>query len=196
MLKYMITTKCPRSCSYCITRNVKSVESTSKEDFSVRFWQLWLKGVREVMITGGEPTMAIAFEWKLNYLRFIGFRRHLTTQNPKALLGRYDKYFTTITFSRHGVDLLKLPRVKSKVPVYLSIIPDFEWYPEIAREARELGFSGLSINEEQRNGKPFNEKLPSLKNFSYKINRKGHCVENELILLPDLELKKSFKEYL
>lgn len=196
MLKYMITTECSRSCSYCITKNVKRIENTSRADWVVKFWKLWITNkVREIMITGGEPTLSMQFEEKLNYLKFVGFELHMTTQNPLALTGKYDEYLTSITFSRHGVNLLNLPRVKSRVPVYLAVIADFEWYKNLPRDAKLSGFSGLSINEEQRNGKTFNEKLPAV-GLSYKINRKGHCVDNELILLPDLELKTSFREYL
>ena len=79
--------------------------------------------------------------------------------------------------------------------VYLSIL-DFQYSKGLLREAFCKCYSGLTINEEQRAEMEFTGlKEGKIKGFSVKVNKRGHCM-NETIILPNLKVIKNYKPYL
>lgn len=190
MLKYMLTNKCNRKCEYCITRNIHCEEELDLEKVQKILWKLRIEGQEDIMITGGEPSLSKQFETKLLIAGLIFFRVYITTQNKKLLKEKID-WIDAITFSLHGEEPIK---VEVDTPVYASIL-DSQYYRELPRKLKELGYSGLTINEEQRGKETFNEEIEQIENFSIRINRRGKCM-NETIILPNLQVIKDFKPYL
>jgi len=192
MLKFMLTTECPRKCFYCITKNVKAEEST---DFNKirRTLQSLSKDHKEIMITGGEPTVAKYFVEKIMLAREYFTKVHLTTSNFNFPTSGGKFLFNSITLSLHG---RRPPIVDRGVPIYASILTS-ELENTFPKELKDLGFAGLTINENQREVSRLwdCDFLPKLRNFSYKLNLVGHCM-NEIIILPNLKIIKNFKFYL
>lgn len=197
MLKHMLTTKCPRSCEYCITRNVKAKEAVGPEaDVATceLYEKLYREGHKEIMFTGGEPTSAKGFVYHVLNAKARFDRVHMTTQNEEILSSDAALMFDSIVFSLH--DGYTGQKVTNGAKVYASILAD-QYSTKLVTSLMAAGFAGLAINEEQREGSPFDEyQLPrNLKTFSFKINRRGHCM-NETIILPDLRVITDFTPYL
>lgn len=209
MNKWMLTSKCNRSCEYCIVRNINE-----QEELDLLLCEQVLIGERtsdDIMITGGEPTLSERFADKVKIAQENFDNVYITTQNREVLNNEgAASMFDGITFSRHGE---ALPKVTVSTPVFLSIL-DFEFEYALLEDAVVKGFSGLTINEEQRSGEEFDETVVSeclrhlviayrgdekmaqkIRKFSIKINRKGNCM-NEVIFKPNMEVIHSFREYL
>ena len=188
MLKYMLTSYCPNSCKYCITRNVNIPETRKLNDVDEVLKRLRYK--KEIMITGGEPTMALDYVPKVALAIKWFDKVFITSMNPKVLKG--DGIYDAITFSLHNLN--KIPKVKIRTPVYASIL-DHLYKPELINELKEKGYSGLTINENQWGNKEFKEELPIIDNFSIRVNKIGKCLD-ETIILPDLRVVDGFKEFM
>jgi hypothetical protein len=148
----------------------------------------------EVMITGGEPTLSRAFKEKVLIGRLLFGDVFLTTSNA-GVLNIPPRFVKRITFSLHGRDPEKF-YVEHKRPVFASIL-DHQYTPDLPYKLRRGNFRGLTINEDQRGEGGFDQELPDLgKTFSYKVNRKGHCLDDFVIVFPDMSLTESFREYL
>jgi len=192
MLKYMLTNECNRHCSYCITRNIHCEETTSLSRVQKVLWKLRLQGNEEIMITGGEPTLSKLYSLKLLTAGLIFTRVYITTQNKKMLKERDEMHFIdAITFSLHGEEPIK---VEVDIPVFAAIL-DEQYYKGLPMKLKKLGYAGLTINEEQRGKKTFNELLSNIKDFSIRINRLGKCMD-ETIILPDLKIIHDYTPYL
>lgn len=189
MIKHIITIRCNRKCSYCITKKLKIRQKNSLKHLRAIYMYESLFD-DELMLTGGEPTLATNFKWNVYYGNYYFKKIYLTTQNPKVLSdNENNNFFNSISFSLHT--LKDIPEVKLKIPVYACILDNL-YNPNLIKKLKALGYSGLTINEEQRNGK----KLPrSTKKFSIKINRRGKCL-NDRILLPDLTVTNGFKKFM
>ncbi len=192
MLKYMLTVKCTRSCDYCITKNVKAKTDNNILKVIYSLIKLRLKGHKEIMFTGGEPTIAKHFVLKSLIAKVIFKGLYITTQNKGWLNTWQARMFNGITYSLH--DIVKLPIIRQKVNVYGSCI-DFQYYDNLAHDLQACGFSGLTINEEQRQGEKFKKELPILKEFSIRVNDKGKCLDED-IMLPNLSVINDFNVYL
>jgi len=196
MLKHMLTTRCSRRCKYCITRNIKSDDCNHLGAIRHLYDRLVDEGHREIMLTGGEPSSATDFAFKVDLAYRCFDKVHMTTQNRLMIDGTYpahDKVFDSIVYSLHD-DLTDEQVGLHTTKVYGAIL-DTKWYPRLPHELKARGFAGLTINEEQREGKPFKARLPKLRKFSIRINRVGHCM-NETIILPNLQIIKDFTPYL
>lgn len=195
MIKWMLTNKCNRRCNYCITGNVDM-----KEEMDLRkcFKDLsfFAKTETSIMITGGEPTLSPAFKEKVFMARLLFGDVFLTTANP-GVLNRPPRFIKAITFSLHGRNPEMFFVKQSKIPVYASILHN-QYYPELPERLRIVNFRGLTINEDQRGTTDFEHELPLTdKRFRYKINRRGHCLEDMIIVMPDMSVTESFgDEYL
>ena len=100
MLKHMLTTNCPRSCEYCITRNINADECTNLDSIEFTYDQLCTQH-KEINLTGGEPTKAKCF-MEIVELASTYFNIHLTTQNAGMLNSdRYTCLFDSIMYSLH-----------------------------------------------------------------------------------------------
>jgi len=154
------------------------------------------------MLTGGEPTVAKKFFYKLRLAGTVFDSMHITTQNKKWLVENDadTKLFDTIVFSRHGED--NIPDVSNvESTVYLSIL-EWEYDASVLEKAKRFGYAGVSIQENnfgsdgfehELEARYFGEKL----GLSIKVNREGHCIEdNTPIMLPDYTIKTSFKEFM
>ena len=199
MLKYMLTTKCNKKCPYCITRNVKAKECHDVGQIT-QVLESFSKVFKDIMLTGGEPSKAIAFIPIVNLAYTLFKNVYITTKNP-AVLGFSG--FKAITLSLHDPTIS--PRTTTTRPVYAAIMAD-EYTQRLPEALREKGYSGLTINEDQRpstytaTSPPFIDLIPDtwkLKhaNFSIRINRKGKCMD-ETIILPDLKVIHNFRPYL
>ncbi len=193
MIKHIITTKCNRKYTYCITRNVEVKQNLDFNSVMNIYYKMGQED-SSLMLTGGEPTLADNFLSCIYLANWYFDNVYLTTQNPEILSNDFKGLFlNAINFSIH--DLKNIPTVNIKVPVYASIL-DHLYNPKLIEELKALGYSGLTINEEQRKGKKFVAKLPrSTKKFSIRINRKGKCLKDKMIL-PDLTVINSFEKYL
>jgi hypothetical protein len=195
MLKHITTSKCNRSCGYCISRNVKLIESHNIRGIVARYIEFNKKGHREIMLTGGEPSMSKFFQTYIMLARQIFDRVFITTQNPE-IIQRNDgwinaKTFDAVTFSIHDA---VIPEVTNGATVYASIL-DARYKPGLAETLKAKGYSGLTINEEHRGTEVFNQELPNIEGFSIRINRRGKCLDEPMIL-PDQTTIENFKEYL
>lgn len=198
MLKHMLTTQCPRNCEYCITRNVNIERYDGSRKTERVYKELKAQGHENIMLTGGEPTSAPNFYAKaiIAYKVFGTTHIHMTTQNIKMIDGTHtvnDGMFQSIIYSLHDDLTNEVVRLK-KCKVYSAIL-DRQYTPDLPQRLKDHGFSGLTINEEQREGKSFTTELPEIEGFSIRINRLGHCLD-ETIILPDLTVITDFRPYL
>jgi hypothetical protein len=191
MLKYMLTTKCTRTCEYCITRNVVAEEELDLDKVESKLFDLYKAGHKDIMITGGEPSCAEKFKDKVYLCGRIFPNMYITTQNPKVLPMQLP-YIKAVTFSLHDLD--NIPRLGINQTVYGAIL-DKQYFKELPGILKDLRFSGLTINENQRGTEEFTEELENIKDFSIRVNKRGKCM-NETILLPDLRVITDFSKYL
>jgi hypothetical protein len=193
MLKHILTAKCNRSCGYCISRNVHQTEQHGIENVVKVYMAFRKAGHEEIMLTGGEPSMANFFPMYISLARQIFDRVFITTQNSEIIQHRWyaGKVFDAVTFSIHDAIV---PTVTNGATVYASIL-DARYKAGLAEELKAKGYSGLTINEEHRGTEVFNEELPTIPDFSIRINRRGKCLDEPMIM-PDLTTIENFKEYL
>ncbi|MBI1936700.1 MAG: radical SAM protein [Ignavibacteriales bacterium] len=199
MIKHILTAECNRSCSYCITKNVKIDEINSEileQKLPDLYWRLSMR-CDSIMLTGGEPSLSKYFA---RYVYYAGqYFKHvfITTQNEWLLNWEHSKdYFEAITFSWHDPKAWRYA-VTNGAAVYASILTHLysDW---LVDTVRKLGYTGLTINENHFGTDVFDEKqLPQIKGFSIKVNRRGKCIDDETIfIMPDLSVRKNFKEFL
>lgn len=154
--------------------------------------EFYQKGHREIMLTGGEPTMARFFLAYVNMARQVFPKVFITTQNEWVIQDYHlENTFDAVTFSIHDE---VIPEVRNNSIVYASILAD-RYRPILASRLKLLGYSGLTINEEHRGTDVFSQEVPHVKNFSIRINRRGKCLDEEMIL-PDLTVITNFLNYL
>ena len=212
MLKWALTSKHPPTkCGYYKTNNIDR-----KEELDLEFAELILidarKANNKITLFGGEPTVAEQFGDKVQLANKLFDEVYLATQNREVLGStELSSYFDAITFSSHRE---QLPIVQIKTPVYLSVLAN-EFSYELFEDAINKGFTGLTINEDQRSGERFDgSKLDNIKylyaianrdknnikkvaQFSIRVNRADKCVnDGEIIILPDLEQVEDFSEFL
>ncbi len=198
MIKHLLTTACPRSCSYCISRNIKIEQAGYKELLKLpEIYDQLAKEHDEIMLTGGEPTSADHFDLYFYLAKGFFKQTFITTQNPHLLnWKRAPYYFDAITFSWHDLKYWDY-EVKNGAMVYCSIMSHLysDWLLQLLPK---LGYAGLTINENHFGGEIFDEKkLPKLDNFSIRINRRGECFKKDVVyIMPDLSITTNFKEYL
>ena len=202
MIKYAITSACMNKCEYCIMRNVQRSEERdlAKVQYALTTTRLFDD---TIMLTGGEPTISLQFERKAEIAASIFNEVYLTTANWRyvASIQRANKHIDAITYTIHfPEDIYALSNSGLNVgnrPVYAAIVwPQLNEIVERAGELAVLGFSGLTINEDQRGTAAFDEDdLPDVSDFSYKVNRRGHCLSDTTIIFPDLEVETHFQKW-
>ena len=156
-----------------------------------------------MMLTGGEPTISLQFEEKAELAASIFNEVYLTTANWRyiASIQRANKHLDAITYTIHfPEDIYALSNSGLNVgdrPVDAAIVwPQLNEIVERAGELAVLGFSGLTINEDQRGTAAFDEDdLPDVSDFSYKVNRRGHCLADTTIIFPDLTVETHFQKW-
>lgn len=223
MLKHIITTDCNRKCTYCINRNIPSIHKgftpikdasdmmLLKEFYHKLAEQQITNGATEakIMITGGEPMLHPKTSRILQVAWECFDSVHITTQSDQVFFLPLH-LLDSITFTLHDLEeivkiekalyLIRMHTNKSiPMPVYVSILAD-KYRSTLPKELYDIGVSGLTINEEQRGEiltdiSAIEKTLPEIEGFSYKINKKGHCI-NETIILPDLIIVTDFNKYL
>ncbi len=199
MIKHIITTECQRSCSYCISKKI-NIEEADNDLLAKKlpdlYWHLSMQH-DSIMITGGEPTQAKAFSIYVNYARQYFKKVFITTQDEYLLGWKGSKrYFDAITFSWHDLKTWRYA-VTNEAVVYASILSHLysDW---LVKTVKELGYAGLTINENHFATDAFDETLlPQIEGFSFKVNRRDECFNNSTIyIMPDLSIHKSFEEFL
>lgn len=209
--KHMLTAECPLACPECITRNVKIEQDADVVRVGDAYLRMQDDGFTDIMITGGEPLAARNWReicWMASNKMGGLFNAHITTSQFRLLgmaslawLDGMPKYaanmFVDVTISLHGRLAVPVP-VHVDVPVYAAIMLH-EYNPRLPAKLAALGYSGLSINEDQR-GEPGGEcgiivtpRVPP--NFTFKVNRAGACMDRP-IMLPDLTVVESFRSFL
>lgn len=195
MLKHIITTSCKRRCGYCITKNMDIPQFTDLNLIKMLYQNL-SREHSGIMLTGGEPTEAEDFR-EISMIAWSSFKAvYLTTQNEDALINPYyRRFFEAITFSIHEPNTYRNYRVKNNAKVYAAIMTKL-YEPNIAYTLKANGFAGLTINEDQRDKFDiFNEPLPRIPGFSIRVNERGKCITDKMIL-PDLTLTNNYSIYL
>lgn len=198
MIKHIITTDCPRSCTYCISKKINMKQADYKKLLELpALYDKLSQQHNSIMITGGEPTKAHFFDYYF-YLANAFFKEVFITTQEENLL-HWEKsslYFNAITFSWHDLKAWRYA-VTNDAVVYASILPHLysEW---LIKTLQSLGYAGLTINENQFTKDVFDEtQLPHIEDFSLKVNRRGQCFNNGTIyIMPDLSIKESFEEYM
>jgi hypothetical protein len=180
-----------------------------------RYRQLREAGHQEIMLTGGEPTCHPIFP-VIVQLAWSVFRRvHLTTQDTGVLDGSLPlsrRLLSSVVLSVHDRralrDVLDPSIVLPPCSVYVAVMADF-YYHGLVRQLELRGYAGLTVNENQRSTyETLNEapevlqawtcraELSDNEGFSIRVNRRGTCLDDTQILLPDLTLIDSFRPYL
>jgi MoaA/NifB/PqqE/SkfB family radical SAM enzyme len=191
MLKHLLTAKCNRKCGYCISRNVHQEQAPVVTNRLKAVYDSFPD--TQLMLTGGEPSMAEGFEEIVLVARMRFDELFLTTPNPQMITKwLWGLVFDAITFSIHDA---VIPEVKNSATAYASIL-DARYTPELVDELRAKGYAGLTINEEHRGTAVFDEtQLPKVDGFSIRVNRRGKCL-SEPMIMPDLTTIADFSEYL
>ena len=194
MLKHIITKECNRKCSYCISKSItqEQLNSITRID---QAYNKCRQDNRSIMLTGGEPTMAYGFKSIVELAKSWFPDVYIVTQNPKALTDNFYRKFRAITFSMHDNKAKKLV-VLNGTTVYASIMSHL-YTPLLPGLLASNGFSGLTVNENQRDiSHAFdNSNMPFIPNFSIRVNRIGKCLD-ETFIMPDLSVVHGYKEYL
>ena len=195
MIKYIITIDCPLKCSYCITKNLKIKKPKVDYTFLTTFRNIcyhYGSIEKDIMYTGGEPTIDKEYLFLVKSIAEFYFKnQYIVTANEEVLNDKDYNKFDTVMFSLHG----RIPKeVKLDIPVYCGCM-EHEYNDYLPFILKQKGYKGLTISENQRGNIKFNKKLPKIKNFTYKINRIGKCM-NDNIILPDLNIINNFKNYL
>lgn len=128
---------------------------------------------------------------------------YLTTANWRyvASIQMANQYIDAITYTIHfPEDIYALSNSGLNVgqrPVYAALVwPQLNEIVERAGELAIMGFSGMTINEDQRGTAVFDEDmLPDVPDFSYKVNRRGHCLSETTIIFPDLDVETHFQKW-
>ena len=192
MIKYMLTTRCNKKCQYCITKNVKVTDEPDLTRIFFMLRTLHKKGHKDIMLTGGEPTLHDNFEGIATYANAVGMNVFVTSQNPDIL--KMKLKVEAISFSLH--DIRKIPDASIYHTTYACVLAE-QFFQELPDILIGKGYKGLTINENQRdNFMPFNESIVHTSPLlSLKINRTGHCMD-ETIILPNLKVITDFRPYL
>jgi len=193
MLKHIITTKCDRECPYCITKNVPAGCTTDFKLLKETYKRLTKQGHKQIMLTGGEPTLAEDFQTLAFCAKMWFDKIHITTQN-ESMLDWVAMYMDSVNFSIHDRGIIpKAP--SSNAPIYAAVMVS-SYYADLPNELNKLGYSGLTINEDYRGTEDFERPIPQIENFSIRINKRGYCITDETIILPSLEVITDFRPYL
>jgi len=193
MLKHILTTRCPRQCSYCITKNVKIKEYYSLFKVSEAYsYAIEREGSKSIMLTGGEPTIYKYFDEVLRIASLMFKEVYLTTANPE-ILNMPMPEISAITFSMHDEEATR-QKTFSGNTIYAAVM-DKLYTPTLPFRLKQQGFAGLTINEDQRGEFNFSGRIPKIEDFSIRVNRRGKCMD-EAIILPNLELIYSFTKFL
>jgi len=190
----MVTLKCPRKCEYCIVKNVKANECLQPLMIEDKYKEI-RKYHSKINLTGGEPTECTFFNTIVTMAKLNFNEVHITTQNPKIFDLNYQ--FDSIVFSLHDLLIPLIPKgQKAAKKVYASIL-GHQYNERLVHALALLGYDGLTINEEQREGKDFGPVpiFPEYPTFSIVVNRIGKCMD-ETIILPDLRVITDFTLYL
>ena len=218
MVKHIITTECQRSCSYCISKkiNIEQVDLTYELPKLQKIYETLSSQHESIMLTGGEPSQAYLFHVYVKLARQYFKKVFITTQDEYLLGWTGSKhYFDAITFSWHDLKTWRYA-VTNDAVVYASILSHLysDW---LIKTVKELGYSGLTINENHFTTDVFDESQLIAKSykarkeyidghiilklnddpFTIKINRRGQCFNNDTVyIMPDLSIRESFEEYL
>jgi hypothetical protein len=209
MLKHILTTACPRRCSYCLTRNVPVLDVVvSPKRIQERYRQLRDEGCQEIMLTGGEPTCHPIFPVVVQLAWSVFRKVHITTQNTALLDGSLPlsrRLLSSAVLSVHDLralrEVLSPDIVLPPFPVYVAVMASscYDSLDTLAHQLHLRGYAGMTINEDQRGTGEEELSLAGLRApyvFSVRINRRGTCLDDTPILLPDLTLISSFRPYL
>ncbi len=183
-------------------RNVQRQEERNLSKVSLALWKA-REHDNTIMLTGGEPTISLQFEEKAEIAASIFNEVYLTTANWRYVASpqRANKNIDAVTYTIHfPEDIYALSNSGLNVgdrPIYAAIVwPQLKEIVERAGELAIVGFSGLTINEDQRGTEAFDESdLPDVSNFSYRVNRRGHCLSDTTIIFPDLAVETHFQKW-
>lgn len=156
----------------------------------------------QIMITGGEPTISRWFNEKVRMARQLFDEVYLSTANWRYMASPQiaNKYIDAITYTIHNkndVGVLTESGIYHKTIYIATVWPQMRVIDEeYVRALAHIGFKGLTINEDHRGTEVFDDShLPDIKGFNYKINRRGHCLDDMPIIMPDLEIEMSFSKW-
>lgn len=205
MLKHVISSICNRKCDYCIARNIKEKQSYDLMALKKVYHDMYWQGHKAVMLTGGEPTIAPNFN-AIVFLAFQVFDEVYLTTNDVNWVTKEKKLqhlIDGITLSLHdisedGATWQDLFRKSLSKKVYASIL-DHQYFPGIEERLAMKHFDGLTICENNWSQNDFDESVltqPEGHEFSIRVNRRGHCIKQEFIILPDLRVISSFDDYM
>jgi len=201
MIKYAVTSACMNKCEYCIMRNV-----SRREEIDLDKVRSTLNTARalshQIMLTGGEPTLSRFFNEKVEIARELFDEVYLSTANWRYMASPQvpNRHIDAITYTihrKHDVNALINSGMYHK-EIYVAIVwPQLAVIvDEYAEALNHMGFKGLTVNEDHRGTAVFDEEsLVPIPGFSYKINRRGHCLDDMPIVMPDLEVEMSFSKW-
>lgn len=187
ILKHIVTWECPRDCSYCINKWIRSSSDDSQFSSLDEAYKTLRSEHSRIAITGGEPALlgyglVDELSKARKYFSFVS----LWTQDGD-LVKWVGEYVDDIVFSVHSEsDWLELPDVSSiKVPVYMSCLVGM-FRPEMLNTLRLYGYAGIQIKEQYPDGKPYGGLLLTYANFSVRYVRAENCFGDGHILTPEL----------
>jgi hypothetical protein len=200
MVKHILTTKCPRKCTYCISKNINIEErkpSFANSRALLGIYNSLSAKHDSIMLTGGEPSCSDNFQIAVKHAKSMFKKVFLTTQDVFFLLSDYSNQFDAVIFSWHDYNSDLFYKIKNRATIYCSILANL-YKSSLPLTLKELGYAGLTINENHFGSETFDEsRLPQTENFSIKINRRGKCFEQDTVyIMPDLSIRTSFKEFL
>jgi molybdenum cofactor biosynthesis enzyme MoaA len=105
MLKHLVTPKCPRHCDYCIAKNMRHPQVVNMRRLKEIYELMRQKGYVDIMLSGGEPTIAEGFTSVLTMAFAIFNNVYLTTADRiwvEEVHARHSM-ISAITFSVHDL---------------------------------------------------------------------------------------------
>lgn len=200
MVKHILTTKCPRKCPYCISRNINIAEETNYLEMLVETMNIYSSLSKEhdsITLTGGEPSCANFFPTFIYFAKLYFKNVFLTTQNKCYLYSIHASEFDAINFSWHNISSDNFIKITHNTKVYCSILSDL-YNDALPKTLANLGYAGLTINENHFGKETFDAtNIPQIENFSIRINRRGECFKkNTVYIMPDLSIRTSFEDFL
>ncbi len=208
MTKYVTTLACNKTCNYCLMAGLMDQKHKYPIITNLKVFKVKMAAIQEddeIMITGGEPVLDRMLMSKVEVLRDLYDKIHITTSSKSFVDSMDTIEFDSVTFSPHGVLFDNVPH---GVPIFLSIMAELYSYELVAR-ARRFGYAGVSIQEDHtgrnkrttqqimaQDGVALHLLCAEDLSFSIKCVKKGTCInDGTLIIMPDLSILADLGPY-
>jgi len=160
LIDMSISTACPFACQFCYTSSTKKGKDAETEFITDLIPALFHANVLEVVLGGGEPTLAKDFVWILEHLKGYHFKVGVTTKN--YMLHKHERIddilenTSSLAFSCNTIEELQKVKVfrdelkgkHTRPQIYVQNIlglHDYEQLKEFLTTAKSMWFDNVTL---------------------------------------------------